>query len=96
MMTSEQKAEQSALQNCAEIQHRHIIGRQSQTPAVPTKREELSTLPEYTGTDCVRIHSEHRSPIYWKDDGSLWRLVQRPDGESCKANARLRGEKCFA
>ena len=84
MMTSEQKAEQSALQNCAEIQHRHIIGRQSQTPDVPTKRAELSTLLEYTGTDCVRIHSEHQLPLYWKVDGSLWWLVQRPDGEFCK------------
>jgi len=55
-----------------------------QMTAIPTKREELSVLPEYTGVDGVRIYSEKQSPIYWKDDGSHWWLVQRPDGELCK------------
>ena len=55
-----------------------------QMATIPTKREELSVLPEYTGADGVRIYSEDQSPICWKDDGSHWWLVQRPDGELCK------------
>ena len=51
---------------------------------IPTKREELSVLPEYTGADSVKICSKDQLPIYWKDNGSLWWLVQRPDGELCK------------
>ena len=84
-MTSEQHAEQPALHNYKHIQRRNSIGRHTQTTSFPTKREELSALPEYAGTDCVRVHSEHQSPIYWKDDGCHWWLMQRSDGEFCKA-----------
>ena len=57
---------------------------QTQTTTIPTKRDELSVLPEYTGADGVRVYSENKSPVYWKDDGSHWLLIQRPDGELCK------------
>lgn len=57
---------------------------QVQMTAIPTKRAEFSVLPEYAGVDGVRVYSEDQSPIYWKDDGSHWLLVQRPDGALCK------------
>ena len=84
MMTTERKAEQQTLHSSHKNEPKCTIRHSAQTTTIPTKREELSVLPEYTGADGVKIYSIDQLPIYWKDDGSLWWLVQRPDGGLCK------------